>query len=188
MTAPRPEPPPIPLRREILRVFLALVLAPLVVPLLALLLLLATGTIPTSQNIYRWSFFAIALPFNYAVGAMVGFPVYLVFRYLRWRAWWHYALAGFFGAYGFAEYLGPGRPSVKFLLFLGFYGVVTACTAWAIVVADGSPTGSKRTKLTPRRIPLPKVFCDIPSSSGDVRYSFSTRHIYGGPNILAAER
>ena len=114
--------------------------------MLALLLLLGSGTIPTGQNFYRWSFFIIALPYTYAVGAVVGLPLHFIFRFFRWRAWWHYALAGIFCAYVFAEYVGTGRPSAKYLLFLSFYGVVTACTVWAIAVRRSKPERVEKDK------------------------------------------
>ena len=132
----------IPLGHEITRLVFAIVFAPLAVPLLSLLLGLMTGTVPTTHTIYKWSFFLIAVPYTYMVGLLVGLPVHLVFRYLRWRAWWHYALAGLFGGIAFAEYLGPGRPSAVSVSVFGFYGVVTACTAWAIAVRRWKRNGA----------------------------------------------
>jgi len=131
---PDSDPPRIPLRSEIIRLFLAILIAPLAIPLIALIVGLLAGNVPSAGNLYRYTFFIIGIPYTFVVGMLVGLPIYLLFRYLSLRAWWHYALAGFIGGFAFADYAGPGWPSYGAIALFGFYGVVTAWVAWAIAV------------------------------------------------------
>ena len=117
-----------------MRLGLAILVAPLAVPFLGLMLGLLAGNVPSAGTFYKWTFLIIGIPYTYAVGVLVGLPIHLVFRYLRWRAWWHYTLLGLLGGIAFADYLGPGWPSAVSLSIFGFYSVVTAWTAWAIAV------------------------------------------------------
>jgi len=132
MNTPESHPSEIPLCREIMRLVLAIVFAPLAVPLLGLVLGLLTGNVPSGGTLYKWTLTIIGIPYTYAVGLLVGLPVHLLFRYLLWRSWWHYALAGLLGGTAFADYV--GEPSALSLSVFGFYGLITALTAWAIAV------------------------------------------------------
>lgn len=74
------------------RILLAFILAPAVYPLGAYLYSLVQS--PVESSVASFAAFVVPASFTYPTACLLGLPVFLLFRRLRWRRWWQYALGG----------------------------------------------------------------------------------------------